>query len=462
MAFALHRPLWPIFLALCLGLIPTGPAHGEAFRILDQGASASGQGTAFAAQADDPSALHYNPAGMTQLRGVQVSAGTLLVGGHVSFDNPSGQQVKGNFDGTIVDPPPFNFYLTAHLPDLGFTQIEGLTLGIGVNTPFGLLINYPKDGPFSTVFTRAALPLLDFKPTLAFALNQYLSFGVGLDIYTFASFAGEGGVEGQRIAGAPFAPIGITPGSQLEFNGKDSSVGFNLSTRVTPLRDAAGQTRLALAFIYRSETTLNLDGVFLDDGGLFDDATVVLTLPHVFTGGMAIWPIRNDHLDWKVEADLDYADWSGFTDLDVQLANGIVLPRPRNWGDAFVIKLGSEVKWLQPAQLPDWTLSMRGGYIFSKTPVPEVTFEPAVPDANYHALSIGLGLSCAGQGRLLGLFECEQGGAGLSGIKGIAVDLAYKVRLYEERNITDNRLTVLNGRWDTIIHAGILNLGLFF
>jgi long-chain fatty acid transport protein len=38
----------------------------EGFRILDQGAAATGQGAAFSAQADDPSALHYNPAGMTQ------------------------------------------------------------------------------------------------------------------------------------------------------------------------------------------------------------------------------------------------------------------------------------------------------------------------------------------------------------------------------------------------------------
>ena len=211
-------------------------SHAEAFRILDQGTAASGQGTAFAAQADDASAVFYNPAGMTQLRGIQLSTGILAVGGHVAFENASGQQVRGNFDGTMVDPAPFHFYLTGHLPDLGVQWIDGLTLGIGLNTPFGLLINYPQDAPFSTVLTRAALPLLDIKPTVAFNLNQYIALGVGLDIYTFASFAGEGGVEGQRIAGAPFAGIGITPGSRLEFNGKDTGVGFNVSMLFTPSR----------------------------------------------------------------------------------------------------------------------------------------------------------------------------------------------------------------------------------
>src|SRR2546425_12327636 len=39
------------------------------------GTKAMGQGNAFAGQADDPSALYYNPAGITQLKGTQVSVG---------------------------------------------------------------------------------------------------------------------------------------------------------------------------------------------------------------------------------------------------------------------------------------------------------------------------------------------------------------------------------------------------
>ena len=55
-----------------------------------------GQGCAFTAQADDPSALHYNPAGMTQLQGVQASVGTNLVGGSVSYTSPTGATTRGD------------------------------------------------------------------------------------------------------------------------------------------------------------------------------------------------------------------------------------------------------------------------------------------------------------------------------------------------------------------------------
>ena len=41
----------------------------QALRFQPQGATAAGQGNAFVAQADDASAIHYNPAGLSQVEG---------------------------------------------------------------------------------------------------------------------------------------------------------------------------------------------------------------------------------------------------------------------------------------------------------------------------------------------------------------------------------------------------------
>ena len=46
----------------------------QALRFQPQGATAAGQGNAFVAQADDASAIHYNPAGLSQVNGVQESS----------------------------------------------------------------------------------------------------------------------------------------------------------------------------------------------------------------------------------------------------------------------------------------------------------------------------------------------------------------------------------------------------
>jgi hypothetical protein len=94
----------PFILLLFLLLPVTWPSavYGASFRIMDQGAAAAGQSDAFTAQADDPSAIHYNPAGMMQLRRVQTYLGTNLIGGSTSFRNGAGQTARGDFNWSIA------------------------------------------------------------------------------------------------------------------------------------------------------------------------------------------------------------------------------------------------------------------------------------------------------------------------------------------------------------------------
>src|SRR2546425_5705510 len=75
-------------LVMLLGLF--GYSHssdsvfGLGFRIPNQDAEATARGNAFVATADNPSALYYNPAGITQLQGQNVQFGlhTLSVNSH--------------------------------------------------------------------------------------------------------------------------------------------------------------------------------------------------------------------------------------------------------------------------------------------------------------------------------------------------------------------------------------------
>lgn len=61
--------IFMIILFACI-LEPTD-SQAQALRFQPQGARAAGQGNAFAAEADDASAIHYNPAGLTQVVGIQ-------------------------------------------------------------------------------------------------------------------------------------------------------------------------------------------------------------------------------------------------------------------------------------------------------------------------------------------------------------------------------------------------------
>jgi len=432
-----------------IGVIPKS-VFGEGFRVLDHGASATGQAAAFAAQADDASALYYNPAGMTQLKGIHVSLGTLLIGGDVKFKSATGGKVNGDFGGTIANPPPSTIFLTADLPSLGLTNFPNWTVGVGVNSPYALQVEYPDNSQISPVLTKAALPLLDVKPTLAYKLNDYLSVGGGLDIYTFASFLGEGHAEIKQNA-APGNPFGIPAGTGLEANGKDTALGFNASMLWTPLRNQEHKPLLNLGFVYRHGADLDLEGAFLVGGSKVSKAKTTLELPDIYTWAIAGWPIRNTVHEWKIEVDVDYADWTDFKDLNLQLSNGATIPQRRNYGDAWVVMVGTEYTMFSPAALPDWNVSLRGGYIRSETPVPSRTFDASNPDADFNAISAGIGFHCQSQGKFLGILPCNSFGA-----KAMGLDLAYQVLLYETRNITNNQQFLLDGKWDTTIHVGAL------
>lgn len=270
----------------CLFLLILAPHHLQAQtpRIQSQSAAAAGMGNAFTAQANDPSAVYYNPAGMTQLSGVQTMFGALAVGGTTRFTGPTGATATGDRGGSVAWPPPAHVYLTANLGDLGITSLSRLTAGLGVISPFGSMTRYPEDGPFRTATTFTTLPLIDIKPTLAYAVNDQLSIGLGADIYTFSTLVGEGQIEKRSISPGG---MGIPAGSKIELSGKDTAAGFNASLMYTPLRNAAGKPIANIGLVYRSQATLHLAGALFANGGNVSNATATLVLPQVFSTGIA-------------------------------------------------------------------------------------------------------------------------------------------------------------------------------
>ena len=440
-------------------LMTPAPVRGDGFRFWDQGAAAAGQGAAFAAQADDPSALYYNPAGMVQLPGFQFMLGTNLVSSRTTFTPPDGPTVHTNND-LITIPPASHFYVTAGLGDLGLAPLNRLTVGLGVTSPFGLSVEYPSTSSLATVITSAALPLLDIKPTMAYRVTDWLSIGGGIDIYTFSSLIGDGHAELKRIAGPEVAPFGIPAGAVLETNGTDTAVGFNLGVLVSPVRNDQNKPLLNLALVYRSPATLDASGKFLANDRPVADAEFQIELPWVLTGGVAGWPVRDERREWKLEVNFDYVDWTRFENLDIHLSPpGVTLPFPRQWEAGYALMVGTEYRWLRVDALPGWEVSARAGYYHSWTPVPDRTFEPAVADADYNAFTIGLGLLCRSPGRFLAVIPCPRP----MGQRGaVALDLAYQIVLFDSRQISNNVDPRVNGRWETTTHIGAISLRVGF
>lgn len=454
---------------LCLALIVPSISQATGFRIMPQSASGAGQADAFMAQSDDPSAIYYNPAGVTQLPGTQLMMGALMVGGGTHFTNrATGAKSFGDLEGPVSSPPPLHFYLTANLKSvaqsLDLPALARMTVGVGVFSPFGLKTRWPEDGPLNTSLTFVSLPLFEIRPVIAYKVTEQLSLAAGADVYTFASFIGEGGVVTQfkSSGGAPLPPRG-TP---LEVNGNDTAPGFNLSLRYTPCLLEGKHPWCSFGFQYRSRATLHLDGEFLKAGTAVTSARTKLVLPQSFTFGVAVWPLLARDHEWKVEVDLDKTDWSSFRNTDVHLGTGTVIPIQRNWSNTLTFMVGTEYKWIDPAALQYWDVTARAGWQHSATPVPSQTFDPGVPDSDKNIVSVGMGFLCRAGGRFAGLIPCgEQGGWYRP--SAISLDLAYVAAIYDTRHIADNRpaLTlpaVVNGRYSTIHHTGLVTLGVKF
>src|SRR5476649_2252328 len=87
-----------ILFGTILGFALPGKLNAVGFRLPNQDPEAIARGNAFAATADNPSAIYYNPAGITQLEGQQISAGIYLVSAGETYTSPSGVETKANSD----------------------------------------------------------------------------------------------------------------------------------------------------------------------------------------------------------------------------------------------------------------------------------------------------------------------------------------------------------------------------
>ncbi len=445
-------------IGLCLAGLH-GIAAAQVPRIQGQGAAASAMSNAFAAQADDPSALHYNPAGMTQLKGLQIMAGALIVGGSTDFTSPTGMTATGDRNGTVAWPPPGHAYITANLKDLGLTALGALSAGIGLTVPFGSLTRWPNDGPFSTATTFSTLPLLDIKPTLAYKATENLSLGLGADIYTFTGLFGEGHAERQSVWPGG---LGIPAGSKMELSGKDTAAGFNASLLYTALRNTDGKPLANIGIVYRSQAKLHLSGALLANGAKISDASATLVLPQVITGAIAIWPVRTSKREWKIEMDVDYVGWKSVRNLDVTLGNGVTIEQPQNWRSTYAVMLGTEYKWLALESLPNWEMALRGGYTNQPTQMPDLTFDPGIPSSDLHVVGGGLGLLCKEQGSFLGLMRCGDLGVGSLKPKAIGVDLSFQTALYEDRTVRGNRNPTVDGTYRTTLYNGSVSIRVIY
>lgn len=372
-------------------------AYAAGFALKEQ--SAAGLGSAFAGQAsggEDIGAMFTNPAAITRYSGSRASLLATYIMPQIQFRDGSASTIAGapigggNGGSDVADdvvlPAAYALFDLEEAFGLG----HKLRFGLGVNVPFGLETDY-NDGWVGRYHAlHSKLETLNINPVVAFEVVPGLSFGAGAQVqYADATLtnAVDFGSIG-AVAGVPFAvPAGQD--GRARVTGHDWGYGFTLGALAEPW------TGSRLGVGYRSEIKHRLSGrgsFRLDDAGVGaalstatgaftnSDIDADLTTPESVTIGVT----QEFGKRWSVSGEAQWTRWSRFDDLTIKFANPAqpTSITEEDWEDVWFLALG--VTWRASDA---WTL--RAGYAYDQSPVPDRTRTPRIPDADRHWLAIG-------------------------------------------------------------------------
>jgi len=379
--------IFSLSLALALPIKNAYCAGSGAFRLEVPDAEALGKGAAFAAQADNPSAIYYNPAGLTQLKEkTYVSLGAAVIQPLCTYENNSGNPTDRRRQIFTI---PNGFIVS----DFG---LEKFSFGLGASSYWGLGTYWAYDSFSKYVATRSDYFTKDVMFTGAYEINDNLSVGISAD-YAKSDVD----KEKKLLQG------GIGDDGNFRLKGKDNSAwGYRLSTLYKLNK------KHNFGLMYRSPVDVKYKGkIYLDNlnaagsnynlifgGSSYEvDITSKSILPQSLVFGYCYKPDDK----WRFEFDTEWMDWSSVQEEKIDYPSGFgaeavpgmrsaVLnngnPVPKDWNSVFSYALGTEYK-------VNDILKLRGGYFFHKTPIPEPNFETALPDSTSNSLTLGTGMN---------------------------------------------------------------------
>lgn len=371
--------------ALALGL-GSASAHAGGFQVPEMGIKAMGMANAFTAVANDPTALWFNPAGLAFQQGTALTVGSSVVFPKIDYTKTDGTPYAMGREAVAIP----HAYL-AH-SDAG----RGLAYGIGINSPFGLKVQWPTTAPFAASAQYGRLKAVNVNPNIAFRLGDHLALAAGLDYVDMyrvdfngtslvQNFHGDGwGANVAAMVHTDRFNIGISYRTCVKINAKGSSTSHN------PLSGAT---------LSSSANTINV------------------TEPDMLNVGVAFHP----NADWLVSAEADWVNWKRFDQLAFTYAstmtvlapaatqvNGLTVPE--NWKATWAYRLGARWRFR-----PD--MRLRFGYSFDPTPIYNPDFTPLLPGEDRQGLHIGYGVDLS---------------------RHTTIDLAYMYMWMKTRNQTES------------------------
>ncbi|MDR3374816.1 MAG: outer membrane protein transport protein [Ancalomicrobiaceae bacterium] len=339
-----------------------GQASAGGFGIREQ--SAEGLGTAFAGMAanDTLSAMFWNPATLTSVRGFETSSnlsGILPIVNVNLNRGPLAAQNEGNVGIGVIIPSSY----------LGYRIDDHWVVGLGINSPFGLMTSYGGGTNLRTygVAGTSRVVSIDVNPNVAYQINSMVSVAAGLQ------------VQYMELRESAFGPNNSTYAGHTDNLG----LGYTLGATFKPM---AG-TELGIG--YRSGITNRIGGTLTILTGPYAGAyggDLKLKTPGTLSVGLS--QAIGDK--WTVRAGGEFVNWSTLKSVPVsgpasQIVAGLLggsTSIPYNYNDSWFFSAGADYKYSDD-------LTLRAGIGYELSPNDDANRSFRLPDSDRVWLSGG-------------------------------------------------------------------------
>ena len=339
-------------------------AEAAGFHLFEWGNRGNAMGGAvIASQKAKPSALAYNPAGMTQLEGMQAQGGVTFIAPKADLTRIGEDTVTTK--GKVYTVP--HAYATYQINDSWW-------FGVGEFSRFGLGTNFDHDWGGAGNVYKASVESVSLQPTIAWKANDKLSLAFGAEI-----------IAGRMDLRRNFTNPAIGQDYHMSPEGLAWSWIAAAQYNVTD--------KVSVGVTYRKGFVFNARGDFTMNGEYIDDMTVNAAFPGTFSVGISYEPTER----LALEFDVVHTFWSDFNSMDFAFSQKIVdatspltisstdSPSPKNYRDSTRLQFGAEYE--------AWDdIYLRAGYVHDPSPQNSDYMDYMLPANDRNLFSTGLGL----------------------------------------------------------------------
>lgn len=348
-----------------------GFASAAGFQLQYQ--NVSGLGNAYAgsaAVADNASTVFFNPAGMTQLKEREFSAGAAVIMPSIKFTNNGSAVGALTGAGNGGDAGKTGYVPNAYIT---WALNKDLYVGLGFGAPFGSKSEFDSPWVGSAQANSFAIETVNINPSIAYRVSDAVSVGGGVSFQKIDATY-------KRAAAISVAGAASTVTAELE----GDAWGWNVGALFT----VSPATKVGVS--YRSTISYETKGDIVVTGqasavpGVTSGTKASLKLPDM----LILSTTHQLDAKWTVLGDVSWMGWSSIPKIDLVRTSGvstgaIAQTLVTDFRDTYRVAVGANYQYSQNVKL-------KMGLAYDQTPVKsEINRLVSLPDNDRTQISVG-------------------------------------------------------------------------